>query len=101
MAEYIEEALRFVEGRSRGDLDTDTMLRFALLRAVEVVGEAASQVSEEGRAALPDVPWRKVVGMRNRLVHAYFDIDHDILWDTVTLALPALLEYLKSRTQED
>jgi len=101
MAEYIQEALRFAEGRSRNDLDTDRMLLFALLRAIEVVGEAANNVSAEGRAALPGVPWSKVVGMMNRLSHAYFDVDHDLVWETVATALPALLAYLKSMTEEE
>jgi uncharacterized protein with HEPN domain len=98
MIEAIEAAIRFTAGRPRADLDADTMLLFALVRAVEVVGEAATHVSDATRAKMPDVPWREIVGMRNRVVHAYFDIDHDILWNTVAIALPALLEKLKSAT---
>ena len=96
MIEASEQALTFVAGRERADLDKDTMLRFALTRAVEIVGEAANQVSEAGRAEIAEVPWVQIVGMRNRLIHAYFDIDRGILWDTVQLALPALLAQLKS-----
>ena len=95
MIEAAEAALEFVAGRSRADLDTDAMLRMALTRAVEIVGEAASQVTDTGRAELAGVPWPQIVGMRNRLVHAYFDINRDILWDTVHLALPPLLVQLK------
>lgn len=62
------------------------MLTFALVRAVEVVGEAASKVTPQGRSELPAIPWTSVVGMRNRLVHAYFDVDLDILWNTVSSA---------------
>ena len=72
------------------------MLRLALTRAIEIVGEAAGQVSEAGRGEMPAVPWPQIVGMRNRLVHAYFDINQNILWDTVQLALPGLLEQLKT-----
>ncbi len=72
------------------------MLRLALTRAVEVVGEAATKVSEAGRGDMPTVPWLQIVGMRNRLVHAYFTINHDVLWDTVQLALPTLLARLKA-----
>lgn len=96
MADAAEQALTFVATRQREDLDRDAMLSMALTRAVEIVGEAAARVSEAGRAELPGIPWPAVVGMRNRLVHAYFDIDHDILWDTVHLALPALLVELKT-----
>ena len=96
MIDAIESALTFTQGRSRSDLDTDQMLLFALVRAIEIVGEAASKVSVEGRAQMPDVPWGVIVGMRNRLVHAYFDIDPDILWSTVKQALPPLLAQLKT-----
>jgi uncharacterized protein with HEPN domain len=101
MIEAAEAALEFVAGRSRADLDTDAMLRMALTRAVEIVGEAASQVSDEGRSELTSVPWAQIVGMRNRLVHACFEINRDILWDTVQLALPPLLVQLKPVVGED
>jgi uncharacterized protein with HEPN domain len=101
MVEAAEHALAFVAGRSRADLDTDAMLRMALTRAVEVVGEAASQVSDGGRAELAALPWPQIVGMRNRLVHAYFDINRDILWDTVQLWIPDLLAQLKPASTGD
>jgi uncharacterized protein with HEPN domain len=100
MIEACEQALAFVAQRTRADLDSDVMLRMALTRAVEIVGEAATQVSEAGRAELAEVPWPQIVGMRNRLVHAYFDINRDILWDTVQLALPALLAQLKAASAD-
>lgn len=90
MADAAEMAMGFIAGRAKADLLADPMLRLALTRAVEIVGEAAAQVSAEGRAAWPDVPWSQIVGMRNRLVDAYFDVDTAILWDTVELALPNL-----------
>lgn len=71
MIEAAEQALAFVEGRDRSDLEGDAMLRLALTRAVEVVGEAATKVSDAGRAERPGVPWLQIAGMRNRLVHAY------------------------------
>jgi uncharacterized protein with HEPN domain len=89
MADAIDAALRFVKDRPRSDLDTDEMLLFALVRAVEVVGEAAAKGPPEGRGTA-NLPWAAVVGMRNRLVHAYFDINRDILWTTVTESLPQL-----------
>jgi uncharacterized protein with HEPN domain len=95
MIDAIEAAVRFARGRSRSDLDRDEMLLFALVRAVEIVGEAAGKLSGEGRAQMPQVPWSAVIGMRNRLVHAYFDVDRDILWTTVTEAMPSLLAQLK------
>jgi uncharacterized protein with HEPN domain len=96
MIDAAESALRFVQGRARVELESDEMLRFALVRAVEIVGEAASKVSDEARTELPQVPWPMVTGMRNRLVHAYFDINLDILWVTVVQELPSLLVQLKA-----
>ncbi len=87
--------MRFAAGRNRSDLDNDEMLLFALVRAIEIAGEAASKVSADMRGALPELPWSSIIGMRNRLVHAYFDINRDILWTTVTEALPPLAEILK------
>lgn len=101
MIEAAEDALTFVQGRQRADLDQDRMLCLALTRAVEIVGEAAAQVSTAGHAEMPGVPWQQVVGMRNRLVHAYFDINLDILWDTVELALPALIAQLRTTSDEN
>jgi uncharacterized protein with HEPN domain len=93
-----ESAMRFAKGRSRADLDQDLMLLFALVRAVEIFGEAASRVTEDARKELPDVPWAAIVGMRNRLVHAYFDVDRDVLWATVNNALPSLIEKLRRQS---
>lgn len=101
MVEAARQCLVFVEGRERVELDTDIQLRFALLRALEIVGEAASRVTPETRAAHPEIPWQPIVGARNRLVHAYFDIDLDIVWATATKALPALVEMLERLLGED
>lgn len=101
IVDALNAAMRFVEGRKRSDLETDEMLLFALVRAIEIVGEAASKVTAETRAAMPDLPWASIVGMRNRLVHAYFDINRDILWTTVTEAVPALAECLKVSLKEE
>jgi uncharacterized protein with HEPN domain len=74
MIEAAESIATFISGRTRADLDTDRMLLFAVVRAIEILGEAASQISDDIRSHAADVPWRAMVGMRNRIVHAYFDI---------------------------
>src|SRR5205823_5519514 len=94
IVDYLNSAIRFVEGRQRSDLDADEMLLFALVRAIEVAGEAATKISPETREEIPDVPWNSIIGMRNRLVHACVDIDRDILWTTVTEAAPPLVHQL-------
>jgi len=96
MIEATETALGFVAGRRRDDLDSDSMLLFALVRAVEIVGEAAGRVSAETRATAPGVPLSLIVATRNRLIHAYFDVDRDILWRTATEELPTLLPTLRA-----
>ena len=72
-----------------------SMLLFALVRAIEIVGEAANKISDEARAALPAIPWPAIVGMRNRLIHAYFEVDPQLVWQTATVELPALLPKLR------
>ncbi|HEY2541177.1 MAG TPA: HepT-like ribonuclease domain-containing protein [Stellaceae bacterium] len=96
MIEAIEAACGFTSGRARNDLDSDRMLTFALVRAIEVVGEAAGRVSAPTREAAADVPWGLIVSMRNRLIHAYFEINYEVVWQTVTEELPQLLPRLRA-----
>ena len=96
MVEASQAALRFMEGRLRGDLQTDQMLLFAVLRAIEVIGEAANKVSEDIRAVNASIPWKAIVGMRNRLVHAYFDVDTEMVWETVQVEIPEIVVKLKA-----
>jgi uncharacterized protein with HEPN domain len=95
MVEAGESALQFITGRERADLDTDQMLLFAVVHAIEIFGEAASRISDETRATHPGIPWHAIIGMRNRLVHAYFAINTAIVWQTVTQEIPVLLPQLR------
>lgn len=99
MIEATEHALQFSAGRKQSDFLTDKMLLFAVARAIEIVGEAASKVTPSGRAALPALPWSSMVGMRNRLARAYFDIDANVVWKTVESELPSLLAQLRLAEQ--
>lgn len=86
--------------RSRADLDADEMLVLALTRPLEIIGEAARHVSEPTRALAPDTAWRQITATRNRIIHGYFDVDLDTVWDILTLDLPELeaeLERLLAR----
>ncbi len=100
MIEATESALEFSAGRQHTEFFTNKMLLFAVARAVEIVGEAASKVSPAGRVLMPSLPWKSMVGMRNRLVHAYFDIDATVLWKTVSEELPPLLAELRTLEQQ-
>lgn len=95
MLDAAEESVGFSKGRERKDLDRDRKLVLALVKDIEIIGEAACQVSDDTRSRLPDIPWDDIVGMRHRLVHAYFDINLDILWKTVKEDLPPLIDSLK------
>ena len=97
MLEAAQEALTFAEGKTRADLESNRMLAHALVECLRIVGEAARQVSSETRQQYPAIPWRDIIGMRNLLVHEYFRIDHDIVWQTVTVELPALVHALEER----
>ncbi|WP_414625153.1 DUF86 domain-containing protein [Calothrix sp. CCY 0018] len=86
-----KEALSFTKNRTREDLDSDRMLSLALVRLIEIIGEAGNRVSEPCQAKYLRIPWRQIVGMRNRIIHAYFDVDLDIIWQVVTQDLGSLL----------
>lgn len=95
MIEAAELVGQFAQDKTRDDLDTDRMFLFAVLRAIEVIGEAAMKVSDEVRAAAPAIPWFAMIGMRNRLIHGYFDINADIVWATIVSEIPELLSELR------
>jgi len=101
IADALMSVARFIQGRTQDDLGTDEMLLFALVRAIEIVGEAANKVSAETRERYPQIPWVAIIGMRHRLAHAYFDINHDILWTTVTEAAPTLLAHIQKLLESD
>jgi uncharacterized protein with HEPN domain len=94
LREAARKAVEFSANKTRQSLDENELLRLGLTKLVEIVGEAAKQVSEPTRTAHPDVPWSAAARMRDRLIHHYFDIDLDILWVTVTEDLPQLLKVL-------
>lgn len=91
MLDAAREALSFAAGKTRSDLDADRMLVLSLVKSIEIIGEAASKVSPECRSELPAISWTDVIAMRNRLIHAYFDINLDIVWQTVKEELPPLI----------
>ena len=96
MLEAAEEAVVFSTNRRRSDLDEDRQFQLALVRGLEIIGEAASRMSEAARSDCPHIPWSRMVSARNRLGHVYFDVDLDIVWQTVTQELPALIREIKA-----
>jgi uncharacterized protein with HEPN domain len=96
MLEACQMARNFSLGQTRASLDDDPMLKYALVKVVEIVGEAANGISKPFQDSHPEIPWPAIIGMRNRLVHAYFDINLDRLWDTVMAAIPTLIPQLET-----
>jgi uncharacterized protein with HEPN domain len=66
------------------------------MKCIKIIGEAASKISEGCRETLPEIPWKSMLGMRNGLVHAYFEIDMDVVWYTTTVSLPPLIPILET-----
>jgi uncharacterized protein with HEPN domain len=94
MLDASREAVEFGSSHSPDDLRADRVRALALVRCIEIVGEAASRISPETRNALPALPWADIVGMRNRLIHAYFDVDLTLVCDTISADLPVLIATL-------
>lgn len=96
MLDHSREAVELATPLTRDDLDKNRLLQLSLTRLVEIVGEAASKVSADGRKEIPDIPWPDIVNTRHRLIHAYDFVDYDILWQTVKEDLPELIRQLEN-----
>lgn len=96
MLDAAREAVTFTANLTRSDLDGNRMLVLAVVKTIEIIGEAASRVTVEGRAEAPGLPWQQIIAMRNRLIHGYFDVDLDIVWSTVQGELPPLIAELEA-----
>jgi uncharacterized protein with HEPN domain len=101
MLDHAVEAVEMTHGQSRQDLDTDRKLNLALVRLIEIIGEAAAHVTEPMRERCPGLPWEDIIGMRNRIVHGHDEVDLDILWDVVDLHLPPLIVELRQVLEAD
>lgn len=95
MLEAAEKALGLARKSKRADFEKNEVLQLALARLVEIIGEAASRVSPLTRKRHPELPWPNIVGMRNRIVHDYYQVNLEILWQTVKHDLPSLIKILK------
>ncbi|HLO52626.1 MAG TPA: DUF86 domain-containing protein [Kamptonema sp.] len=89
------EAVLFAQDKTRSDLNTNRMLTLSLVKCIEIVGEAAANITRERQNELPQIPWPQIIGMRNPLIHAYFEVNLDIVWDVVTDNLPPLIAELE------
>jgi uncharacterized protein with HEPN domain len=100
MLDSANEAFSLIEGKKRGDLDSNRLLGLALVRLLEVLGEAAGRISKNYRSVHPKIPWMQIIGLRNRLIHGYDSVDMDILWNIISKDLPPLIVMLKKAIPE-
>ena len=89
------EALAFTSDKTRADVESDRMLSLALIQLLEIIGEAANGISGEFCMNHPEIPWSSIIKMRHRLIHGYFDVDIDIVWQTISKDLPLLRRKLE------
>lgn len=101
MLDAAQEAAFFAQNKTRSSLDTDRQLVLSLVKSIEIIGEAAANVTAKCREDFPQIPWRDIISMRNRLTHVYFDINLDILWKTVVEDLPPLIAELGKVVEVD
>ncbi len=96
MVDFAEHVLAYTPGLDQAGLVADRLRYDATIRNLELIGEAATHLPREVRLANPDIPWRLVIAMRNRLVHGYLGIDNDTLWSVVRQDVPVLLPRLRA-----
>lgn len=101
MLRNAQEAVAMVAGKDFADLRKERILELALIRLTEVIGEAAARVGLAARNRYPSIPWAQVIGMRNRLVHGYDQVDIRVLWDTVQEDLPPLITKLEKILEKE
>ena len=88
-------AVGYLEGKTRQEFLKDIQCQDAVIRRLEIIGEAAARVSEATTVEMPNIPWKKMVGMRNLMIHEYDDVDLGIVWDTVKDDLPSLIHLIE------
>lgn len=101
MLDHAREAIALIRGRSREGLVADRVVSLALVRLLEIIGEAAGRVSAGFQRKHATVPWSQIVSLRNRLIHGYDSVDMDILWEILSRDLPALIEALESAPEKE
>lgn len=92
-----QDAVEFAAGLTYAEFERHRMAQFAVLKAVETIGEAASHVGAATRDELHEIPWKKIISMRNRLVHGYFEVNLERVWETVQQDIPLLISQLEPR----
>ena len=100
MLEHINRAEQFTTGKTLADLENDAMLRYAVVKCIEIIGEAAYMLTNEFKDSHPETPWNVIVKMRHVLVHGYYAIQMPIVWDIVKNDLPVLRPQIEAYINE-
>ncbi len=100
MLDSTRAILTFLQNRKRSDLDSDRLLSSGIIREFMILGEAAGKISEKTQKQYPELPWKQLIGMRNRLIHAYFEVDNEIIWMTAKNKLPNFCIQLEAIVSE-
>ena len=101
MLQAIERICRYTKGKNFEDFIADDMMYYAVVKNIEILGEASNMLTEKFRQAHPKTPWKQVNGMRNYIVHEYFQVDNNVVWDVITNDLPILEQQIKEYLTEE
>lgn len=95
MLDAISNIKTFTENVDANEFKNNELVQSAVIRQIEIIGEATKKVSDKTKAHYPDVPWRDIAGMRDKLIHGYFGVDIDAVWDTIQRDIPTLQQYVE------
>jgi uncharacterized protein with HEPN domain len=96
--EASQELSEFIKGIDKKNFLASKVIRAATVRQIQIVGEAAKKLSDKTKNEYPGIPWKDIAGMRDKLVHDYFGVDYDAVWDTITIDIPSLVKKLHEKS---
>lgn len=91
---------KFVEGMSPEDLKNDDKTSSAVIRKLEIIGEATKNISKDIQNKNPQIPWKEMAGMRDKLIHFYFGVDHNLIWNTIKKRIPKIKPFIENILKE-
>ena len=95
IVDFADRAISYTAGLKREEFTRNEVLQYACVHLLEIIGEAATEITDKTRGQYPDIPWLKMINMRNRLIHGYIDVNMDIVWLTIKENLPPLIDQVR------